>query len=70
MKLTVWPRRQGKWLPPDIGYIVVKRFFRGFVSKSGKDSALMSVIVVVFFSFSLKKHFFSIRNNLGSAHFS
>ena len=58
MKLTVWPRRQGKWLPPDIGYIVVKRFFRGFVSKLGKDSALMSVIVVVFFFIFIKKAFF------------
>ena len=58
MKLTVWPRMQGKWLPPDISYIGVKWFFRGFVSKSGKDCALTSVIVVVFFSFVLKKHFF------------
>lgn len=58
MTLTVWPRRHGKWLPPDIGYIVVKRFFRGFVSKSGKDSALMSVIVVVVFFIFIKKAFF------------
>ena len=58
MKLTVWPRKQGKWLLPDISYIGVKWFFRGFVSKSGKVCALMSVIVVVVFFICVKKAFF------------